>query len=156
MNREPLPASCAERLEILTFRLGGVPMAAHVEQVLEMLDPDHPSTPDPSSRSKMPKLLVLRGQGETRIVEIDQPGDIFTVPFDSIQPMPALVAACAGARAYWGAVILDGSPVLLVDLDELVWFHHTHGSLTLHAPLAAPAKEDARGSLLRAPRPARR
>lgn len=120
---------CLLRLEMLSFRLGGIPMAANVEQVLEMLDPDDLVSGGARlaedagvcgpSRFQMRKILVLRGQGEARVVEIDRPGDIFTVPLDSIQPMPSLVAACAGARPYWGAVIRDGSPILLVDLDEL-------------------------------------
>ena len=119
-----------DRLEVLTFQLEGVRMAADVEQLLEMRDPEHaelaapltgiPRTPGPSPGFQAPKLLVLRGQGYRRVVTIDRPGDVLTLPVDSIQPMPALVAACVGARPFWGAVILDGSPVLLVDLDEFV------------------------------------
>lgn len=131
---EPRREPCPDRLEILTFCLGGVRMAADVEQVLEMLDPDPARAAGPTSAPRTdaslndgpalgfqtPKVLVLRGQGKMRVVAIDRPCDILTVPVGSIQPMPDLVAACIGARPYWGTVILDGSPVLLVNLEEFL------------------------------------
>jgi chemotaxis signal transduction protein len=130
LRREPR----LDRIEVLTFQLGGVCMAADVEQVLEMLVPDRVGADDPAiarslgvprddgtpPRIQESKLLVLRGPGEKRVVGIDRPGDVLTVPVGEIQAMPALIAACVGARPYWGTVILDGSLNLLVDLEELI------------------------------------
>ncbi len=51
---------------------------------------------------------------------VDQVLGTRSVPEEQVQPLPAFAAACLTSGAVTGFVLLDGDPLLLVDLPTLV------------------------------------
>jgi chemotaxis signal transduction protein len=58
--------------------------------------------------------------GSERVLVIDQIIGVRSVPEEEVHPLPAFAAACLASGAVTGFVIVDDSPLLLVDLPTLV------------------------------------
>lgn len=55
-----------------------------------------------------------------RTLVVDQVLGTRSVPDELVHPLPAFAAACLGSGAVTGFVLLEGDPLLLVDLPTLV------------------------------------
>lgn len=58
--------------------------------------------------------------GSERVLVIDQVIGVRSIPEEEVHPLPAFAAACLSSGAVTGFVIVDDSPLLLVDLPTLV------------------------------------
>jgi CheW-like domain len=65
-------------------------------------------------------VVASAEEGLERTLVIDQVIGVRSVPESDVHPLPAFAAACLSSGAVTGFVILDDSPVLLVDLPTLV------------------------------------
>lgn len=94
-------------------RIGAVRDVAPEELVLET------ALGAPFSRARG---IVIAGDGTTpeHTLVVDQVLGVRSVPEADVQPLPAFAAACLGAGAVTGLVLLDQAPTLLVDLPTLV------------------------------------
>ena len=68
---------------------------------------------------RAPKSIFLKGCDEDNAILIDSPEDIIPLSVGDIQPLPYLIYCCSKQKALWGAAIIDGEIVLLVDLQKL-------------------------------------
>lgn len=58
--------------------------------------------------------------GSERVLVIDLVLGVRSIPEEHVQPLPAFAAACLTSGAVTGFVMVDDSPLLLVDLPTLV------------------------------------
>jgi hypothetical protein len=65
-------------------------------------------------------VVAADAGGVERTLVVDQVIGIRSVPDSDVHPLPAFAAACLSSGAVTGFVILDESPMLLVDLPTLV------------------------------------
>jgi chemotaxis signal transduction protein len=66
-------------------------------------------------------IVVAADEGGTeRVLVIDQVLGVRSIPEEEVRPLPAFAAACLSSGAVTGFVIVDDSPLLLVDLPTLV------------------------------------
>lgn len=121
-----------EELRILTFNVGGVSMAVDTTRIDRMLEIDEAvekklkferlderiSFYDSAVIYSSPKVLMMKDEMPFGIV-IDKPGDIVSVPIDSIRPLPALISDSKCPKAIWGAALMNDEVVLLVDFHKL-------------------------------------
>lgn len=118
-----------EELRILTFNVGGVSMAVDTTRIDRMLEIDEAverklkierlderiSFYDSAVIYSSPKVLMMKDEMPFGIV-IDKPGDIVSVPIDSLRPLPALTKC---PKAIWGAALMNDEVILLVDFHKL-------------------------------------
>jgi hypothetical protein len=64
--------------------------------------------------------VVVAVDGVERTIVVDRVLGVRAVPEGAVAPLPAFAAACVSSGAVTGFVLLDDSPVLLVDLPTLV------------------------------------
>lgn len=64
-------------------------------------------------------VVVSDADGEHTLV-VDQVLGVRSVPESDLQPLPALATHCLTSSAITGLVMLDGVPVVLVDLPTLI------------------------------------
>ncbi len=66
-------------------------------------------------------IVVAADEGAAeRVLVIDRVIGVRSVQEDEVHPLPAFAAACLSSGAVTGFVIVDDSPLLLVDLPTLV------------------------------------
>jgi chemotaxis signal transduction protein len=65
-------------------------------------------------------VVAADAAGVERVLVIDQVIGVRSVPEEEVHPLPAFAAACLTSGAVTGFVIVDDSPLLLVDLPTLV------------------------------------
>ncbi|WP_242341344.1 MULTISPECIES: chemotaxis protein CheW [Anaeromyxobacter] len=70
-------------------------------------------------------VVASHDEAVERTLVVDQVIGTRSVPEVQVQPLPAFAAACLTSGAVTGFVLLDGDPVLLVDLPTLVREHAT-------------------------------
>jgi chemotaxis signal transduction protein len=121
-----------EELQILTFNIGGVGMAVDTSQVDRMMDIEdaiHMQSKFEWIDDKIlfhgkvaftsPTVLWIKDEKIPFGIVIDKPGDIVSVPFDSLRPLPALLSGSKCPGAIWGAVLMNDNVILLVDFYKL-------------------------------------
>lgn len=64
--------------------------------------------------------IVVASDGLERTFVVDRVIGVRSVPEGDVSPLPAFAAACLSSGAVTGFVLVDDSPVLLVDLPTLV------------------------------------
>lgn len=64
--------------------------------------------------------IVVASDGLERTFVVDRVLGVRSVPEGDVSPLPAFAAACLSSGAVTGFVLVDDSPVLLVDLPTLV------------------------------------
>ncbi len=64
--------------------------------------------------------IVVASDGLERTFVVDRVLGVRSVPEGDVSPLPAFAAACLFSGAVTGFVLVDDSPVLLVDLPTLV------------------------------------
>lgn len=121
-----------EEIQLLTFVVTGVRMAVDTEQINAMVEPGQAgevevvplhekisfSTEQVSYRA--PKVILIKDEGSTSGVVIDQPEDIISVTIDSIRALPRLLEECIRPRAFWGVALKGGEIILLIDFYRLL------------------------------------
>lgn len=131
-GEESLTAYSQEDLQVLTFNVGGVSMAVDTAQIDKILETDEAAEKKlkterldkiiPFYNSPVifgsPRVLVTKDEVPFGIV-IDRPGDIVSVPLDSIRPLPALLSDSKCPKAIWGAALRNDEVILLVDFYKL-------------------------------------
>jgi chemotaxis signal transduction protein len=65
-------------------------------------------------------VVASHDEGVELTLVVDQVIGTRSVPEAQVQPLPAFAAACLTSGAVTGFVLLDGDPLLLVDLPTLV------------------------------------
>jgi chemotaxis signal transduction protein len=65
-------------------------------------------------------VIAAEGGSAERVLVIDRVIGVRSVPEDEVLPLPAFAAACLTSGAVTGFVLVDDSPLLLVDLPTLV------------------------------------
>ncbi len=65
-------------------------------------------------------VVAADAGGTERVLVIDQVIGVRSVPEEEVHPLPAFAAACLSSGAVTGFVVVDDSPLLLVDLPTLV------------------------------------
>jgi len=126
----PQGGPCPSEIQLLTFTLAGLKMAADTDQIAEMVDMDKANAMGlpvrtmhdiirlrmPEAGYRSPRVLVLKNMSSGCGVVIDQPDEVITVPVGSIRPMPQLISRGAAAGPVWGAIVREDDVLLLVDL----------------------------------------
>jgi hypothetical protein len=118
----------AAESEILLFQVGPRVFAAVVHDAVRIatvreFDPEHlvfeSALGAPFARERGIVVAADEGGGE-RVLGVDQILGVRSVPEDDVRPLPAFAAACLSSGAVTGLVVVDDSPLLLVDLPTLV------------------------------------
>lgn len=68
---------------------------------------------------KHPKVITPAGHNGRVGIVIEQPQDYFTVPVNSICPLPALFEKSQGLKPFWGAHLFGDKIILLIDFFKL-------------------------------------
>ncbi len=79
-------------------------------------------------------VVATHTAGAERTLVVDQVLGVRSVPEEDVHPLPEFAAACLTSGAVTGFVIVDESPMLLVDLPTLV------REQTAAAPAALPER----------------
>lgn len=64
--------------------------------------------------------IVADEDGAGRMLVVDNVLGVRSVPGEDVVPLPAFAAACLASGAVAGLVLIDGAPLLLIDLPTLV------------------------------------
>lgn len=124
-----------KEIHLLIFHMMEVRMGVDVEQVSAMAQPErladkglpifpfHEKVPFQRRGGpviyKSPMVLMLRKEGSSAGVLIDQPEEILSLPVRSIQPLPRLLAENLDPPVVWGAALVKEKVILLVDFHRL-------------------------------------
>ncbi len=122
-------------IQVLTFCLLGVRMGVEASQLAGMIDPadavgrelellpilnGFPSIRKAETDFNPAKALLVKMGDCTTGVLIDQPDDIISIPIDSVRPLPLLLRMSMENGTIWGAALVDGEIILLLDIFKLV------------------------------------
>lgn len=134
------PARTLTDIRLLTFSAMGVRMAVDAEEVSAIVEPEEAdkkgievfgfgeklSFRKRNVQMRAPKVLIGKDSQRKGIL-IDQPEDIVSVSIGKIRPLPPILESCLKGAVIWGAAIIGGRAVLLVDLQRLFGLER-HGS----------------------------
>lgn len=131
-DRTPAGAALPAELSLLLFRAAGAALGVEAAAVEGILDAGVARSsgircrrlgellraPGPPGAAEG-TVLVFRGREEPYGVGIDGLDDVVSLPTTALQPLPGILRAAPGPRAYWGGFVRSGKVVLLVDVDRL-------------------------------------
>ncbi len=130
MRRESL----IDELRIVLFEIAGVKMGVDADQVARMITPERAAEENIDIRLfhesislgagiveyRSPYVLIAKEDHGKMGVMIDAPRDIVRVKAGDVRGLPLLFAATVSERIVWGAALIEGEIVMLVDLCRLM------------------------------------
>jgi hypothetical protein len=111
--------------ELLVFEVGARAFAAPVEDAVrvgaarQLTDGELVLETALGRASGRARGIVVAGDGSRTLV-VDRVLGVRSVPSAELHPIPAFAAACLSSRAVRAFVLVEGEPLLVVDLPTLV------------------------------------
>jgi len=114
--------------EILLFQVGARVFATEVYDVVRVGNVRDAQDPEVLDRSALGTpfarhrgiVVASHEDGTEHTLAVDQILGIRTIPESDVHPLPAFAAECLQSPSVTGFVLVDESPMLLVDLPTLV------------------------------------
>jgi len=114
--------------EILLFQVGARVFAAEVYDVVRVGAVRNAQEPELLVRSALGEpfarnrgiVVASHKDGTEHTLVVDQILGVRTVPESDVHPLPAFAAECLQSPSVTGFVLVDESPMLLIDLPTLV------------------------------------